>query len=112
MKKEVLWIIIALIIGVSYASVEITKICYKEKNRKETLKIDEQQKEIYNLCVRYATSKTLYLAKKVPSLYDEIAKDEEKEKKECLEKYKLKLFEVEEKKVYENLINKLETNKE
>lgn len=112
MKKEIVWIIIALIIGVSYASVEITKIVYKERIRKENLIIEEQQKEIYNLCTRYTSMNAAYLLGKVPSMYDEIIKDEEKDKKECLEKYKLKLFQPEEKNVYENLIKNIKINKE
>ncbi len=98
-------IIIALIVAISYITVECIKINYKEKIRQENLLQEEQQKTALEACLENAedtylatwNSNCKSLGKKEDCGLDiELAKAIEKEKdqaeKLCMEQFKNKAF--------------------
>lgn len=103
--KNGTFIIIALIIAISYIVVEQIKINYKEKVRQETLAQEEKQKIALESCLEDAANAYLStwnincksLGKKDDCGLDlNLAKDLEKSKEQaeklCMEQYKNKSF--------------------
>jgi len=99
------FIIIALIIAISYITVECIKISYKEKIRQENILKEEHQKTLLEACLDNAENSYFEvwnkncksLGKKedcgLPlDLAKDVEKNREKEEKLCMEQYKNKAF--------------------